>query len=271
MEKFPFVIGTTSMIFGADLLANVRRLAASVQVIEIVLFKTPDLHNLPSPSEIAELKRIGAGENLRFSVHLPASLEPASADRQTRKAALADGPEICRRFAALDPEHFILHLPFSKPTLVPIPDFYFHEKQPRSDWDAWTARAAEALEQFQKTLAGPERLLVENINYSPCFLTPFLEADLCRLCLDIGHLLLGREPVAAHLEQFRAWIREIHLHGVVGYNEHISLRHLPEQRLGKWLQVLEGQDYRGWINLELFDPQDLQESLQLLRDRFGSG
>jgi sugar phosphate isomerase/epimerase len=99
-------------------------------------------------------------------------------------------------------------------------------------------------------------------------LAPFLEADLCRLCLDIGHLLLGREPVAAHLEQFRAWIREIHLHGVVGDEEHLSLKHLPVQRLDKWLRALQEQAYRGLITLELFDPVDFQESLQLLQHRF---
>jgi sugar phosphate isomerase/epimerase len=259
------------MVFGSDLLDNVRRLAASVQVIEIILFQTPELHNLPSPSEIAELKRIAAGEDLRFSVHLPASLEPASADRRTREAALNDGPEICRRFSSLEPEHFILHLPYSKPTLVPVPDFYFLERQPRDDWDDWTVRAAAALEQFGKVLEAPERLLVENINYAPRFLLPLLEADLCRFCLDIGHLLLGREAVVPHLEQFRTWIREIHLHGVAGYDEHISLRHLPGPRLGKWLQVLQEQDYRGLITLELFDPEDFRESLQLLRDLYGTG
>ena len=259
------------MVFGPDLLENVRRLAGRVNWIEIVLFKTPDLHNLPSAAEIAELKRIGAGEDLRFSVHLPASLEPASADRPTRETALAEGLEISRRCAEFEPEHFILHLPFSRPTLVPIPDYYFHEKNPLQGWDGWTARAAAALEQFRQVITGPEKLLVENINYSPGFLIPFLEADLCRLCLDIGHLLLGREPVVSHLEKFWAWIREIHLHGVAGYDEHISLKHLPEERLDKWLHVLEAQGYRGLLTLELFDPEDFRESLQLLQERLLSG
>jgi sugar phosphate isomerase/epimerase len=270
MEKIPFVIGTTSMVFGPDLLHNVRRLAARVQFVEIVLFQTPDLHNLPSAAEIAELKRIAAGEGLRYSVHLPASLEPASPDRHTRETSLAEGLEISRRCAEFDPEHFILHLPFSKPTLVPIPDFYFHEKQPRRDWDDWTGRATEALGQFQRAIAAPERLLVENINYSPRFLAPFLEANLCRLCLDIGHLLLGQEPVVSHLEQFRVWIREIHLHGVSGYNEHLSLEHVPVQRLTKWLRVLREQDYSGLITLELFDPEGFQVSLQLLLNRLAA-
>lgn len=256
------------MIFGPDLVENVRRLAATVQFVEIVLFQTPDLHNLPSPFEVAELKRIADGEDLRFSVHLPASLEPAASNRRAREQSLADGLEICNNLAELQPAHFVLHLPFSPPTLVPDPGFYFCDQTPEKEWARWTTRAMEALVQFQRVLAAPERLLVENINYAPRFLAPFLEADLCRLCLDIGHLLLGREPVAAHLEQFRAWIREIHLHGVVGDEEHLSLKHLPVQRLDKWLRALQEQAYRGLITLELFDPVDFQESLKLLQHRF---
>jgi sugar phosphate isomerase/epimerase len=256
------------MIFGTDLVENVRRLAATVPCVEIVLFKTPDLHNLPSACEIAELRRIAAGEDLRFSVHLPASLEPASPDRRTREQALADGLEICGRLVELGPEHFILHLPFFPPTLAPVPGFYFHDQTPAPAWAGWTSRAVEALEQFRKVLGAPEKLLVENINYSPGFLAPFLKADLCRFCLDIGHLLLGREPVLVHLEQFRPWIREIHLHGVVGYDEHLSLRHVPVHRLDQWLRFLKEQDYRGLITLELFDPPDLWQSLRLLQDRF---
>jgi sugar phosphate isomerase/epimerase len=271
MKPFePFAVGTTSMIFGPDVVENVRRLAATVQFVEIVLFQTPDLHNLPSPNEIAELNRIADGEDLRFTVHLPASLEPASSDRRTREKALADGIEICSGLTELRPEHFILHLPFSPPTLAPVPGFYFYDRTPEKNWAGWTIRAAEALEQFQRVLASPESLLVENINYSPSFLKPFLEAGLSRLCLDIGHLLLGREGITVHLEQFRIWIGEIHLHGVAGYDEHLSLRHLPLPRLDKWLRALKEQDFRGLLTLELFDPADLRESLQLLRNRFPS-
>ena len=89
---------------------------------------------------------------------------------------------------------------------------------------------------------------MENINYPPRFLLPFLEANPGAFCLDIGHLLLGREKLIDHLvEAFSAWIREIHLHGVNGNEEHLSLRYLPDHRLRKWLKTVVDRSYRGFL------------------------
>ncbi len=252
------------MVFGEDLLGNVRRLSPLVDYVEIVLFRTPELHNLPTAPEIRELKKIGAGEGIAFTVHLPASLEPASKDQNLREESLKIIHETCRQMEDLDPVHFILHLPFSAPTLVPVPDLYFKRKDPAGEWNGWNIRVAEALKALRADLPSPERLLVENINYSPHFLEPFLKEGLCRLCLDLGHLLLGRETVLAHLREYNGHIQEIHLHGVNGYDEHLSLAHLPVERLQKWLAFLIESGQGKWMTLELFSPEELQESLDIL-------
>ena len=252
------------MVFGEDLLENVRRLSPLVDYVEIVLFRTPDLHNLPTALEVRELKKIGAGEGIGFTVHLPASLEPASTDQNLRDESLMTIRETCRRLEDLDPAHFILHLPFSPPTLVPVPDLYFKTQDPAGKWNGWSARAAETLNALRAVGPSPGTLLVENINYSPRFLETFLKEGLCRLCLDLGHLLLGRETVLDYLEEYVGHIQEIHLHGVNGYDEHLSLAHLPVERLQKWLAFLKESDYRKLITLELFSPEELQESLDIL-------
>jgi sugar phosphate isomerase/epimerase len=252
------------MVFGEDLLENVRRLSPLVDHVEIVLFRTPELHNLPTALEVRELRKIGAGEELGFTVHLPASLEPASRDQNLRDESLKTIREICRRLEDLDPAHFILHLPFSPPTLVPVPDFYFKTPDPAGKWNGWSTRAGEALKALRAAGPSPETLLVENINYSPRFLEPFLKEGLCHLCLDLGHLLLGRETVLDHLKEYDGHIQEIHLHGVNGYEEHLSLAHLPVERLQKWLAFLKESDYRKFITLELFSPEELRESLDIL-------
>lgn len=188
-----------------------RQLSPLVDYVEIVLFRTPTLHYLPTTFEISELKKIGAGEGIGFTVHLPASREPASADQSLRDESLKTIGEIRRRLEDLAPQHFILHLPFSPPTLVPVPDVYFKTTDSAGEWSGWKTRARAALGALRDVTSSPESLLVENINYSPGFLKPLLMEGLCRLCLNLGHLLLGRETVLSHLTEYAEHIQEIQL------------------------------------------------------------
>ena len=82
--KLPFRLGATSMVFGDDLLENAGLLVSMVDNIEIILFHTPTLHNIPTTEEIHALKKICEEEDVTFTVHLPASLEVAAPERERR-------------------------------------------------------------------------------------------------------------------------------------------------------------------------------------------
>ena len=84
----PFKIGAPSIVFGRDLLENVRMLADRVDHFEILLFHTPTLHHFPSTTEIQAVNKMGDSAGLSFSVHLPTSLEIASRHREKRHASL---------------------------------------------------------------------------------------------------------------------------------------------------------------------------------------
>ena len=106
--------------------------------------------------------------------------------------------------------------------------------------------------------------LLENINYSPQFLRPFLEDGTCGLCLDIGHLLLGREDVLLNLETYFEKTSEVHLHGVDGCRDHLSLSRLPFRQVQTVVGFLQKKAFSGLVTLEVFDPHDLEESLSLV-------
>jgi sugar phosphate isomerase/epimerase len=106
---------------------------------------------------------------------------------------------------------------------------------------------------------------VENINYSPVFLGPLWREGLCDFCLDIGHLLLGCESVRKNLKRHLPVIREIHLHDVIGCEEHQSLDVLSIERVRSWFQCLSDFGYRGVLNIEVFDPEDLEKSLRMVK------
>ena len=269
-NQLPFKIGTTSMVFGEDLLNNVRLLKGLVDHIEILLFHTPSLNNIPGSHEIEILRNTGKQENVTFTVHLPTSLEIASTEKGKREESVRLLNEICLKTAEMNPLYYILHIPFTPPTLVPVPGLYFTTDHSQG-WDEWTKRAIESLEMIHKRMGNGIQLLVENINYSPFFLEPFQRQGLCELCLDLGHLMLGQEQVMNSIEEYLDVIREIHLHGVRGYEEHLSLSVLPERRVQKWLNYLIRSSFKGIMLLELFSPRDLEESIDIVLETLSSG
>lgn len=256
------------MVYGKDVVQNadmLSRLGNRLDFIEIVLFHTPNLHNIPSSEELQLLKEIRDRSHATYTVHLPASLEIASESRQKREESIALLIDIWLKTSILQPQYYILHIPITPPTLVAVPGHYFKAGSTLA-WHSWAVRAVESLRRIRENVGEMGALLVENINFSPTFLEPFFEADFGGFCLDIGHLLLGDERVLEVLECFIDRIREIHLHGVRDHTEHISLDVLPRDRVAEWLSFLYRRNYQGLINLEVFSPRDLDTSLAVISD-----
>ena len=256
-------ISAPSMIYGFDLEKNIRRLAGHLDHIEIVLFQTPDRHNIPEEKEMNRLETIQHQTGVTYSVHLPSAYEIASEDKSVREVSPNRVIRLVRYFQRLTPTGFILHIPMTPPTLVPEPGCYIHHTA-LPEYREWSGRAFEGLTIIQNETGLERQLLIENINYSPRFLEPFMQKKLGALCLDIGHLLLGGEPVRPQLERYAEVIDEIHLHGVKGWEEHLALEVLPRRRVRKWVGRLEANGFNGVLNLEVFSPADLFSSLDML-------
>lgn len=259
-----FRISAPSMVFGPDVVENIRHLADIVDNIEIVLFHTPDLHNLPEHHELCKIKRLAKQKKVTYTVHLPTTLELASEIPEKRRQSVQLATEICDQMGLLNPVHYIVHIPFTRPTLVPVPGQYFKSTDLRIGAE-WTRRALESVEKLRSAIPEAAKLLVENINYAPSFLDVFLKSELCDLCLDLGHLLLGRENVLDHLQQYLNVTREIHLHGVKGYADHFSVALLPGDLVHECLRCLVDRRFSGLLNLEVFNPRDLSTSLECIR------
>lgn len=251
------------MVFGMDLVENVEKLSQIVSHAEIVLFQTPDLHNIPDEQTIATVKKFMAEKEMTCSVHLPASLEVAAEEIDRRNSAVHMAVELVEHMDTLNPTNYVLHVPITEPTLTAQPGCYIHE-QYLAHYDAWSARALGALEEIQHRTELNSRLLVENINFSPAFLEPLWQEGLCAFCLDIGHLLLGRESAGHHLQRYLPVIKEIHLHGVIEWDEHLSLNVLPMERVRAWFHLLEEFGFTDILNLEVFDPLDLEKSMRMV-------
>jgi sugar phosphate isomerase/epimerase len=163
LTAVPFKISAPAMIFGHDIVENAEILAELVDNIEIVLFHTPVLNNFLSRADVQRLTQIGSRHGVSYTVHLPDSLEIASSSAAKRAKSVGRILELIESTAGINPRHFVLHVPITPPTLVPIPGLYLKSIVHQQLQD-WLKRATESLSTIVAECGPSADLLVENIN-----------------------------------------------------------------------------------------------------------
>jgi adenosylcobalamin phosphodiesterase len=243
-------LGSTSYIWPADILPNVRQLGPLVDDVELVLFEADDFSNLPDAAVVAQLNSLAQAYDLTYTVHLPLDLalsHPPSLERAGNVIA-------CTR--DLSPWAYVLHLDGRAVASDPGPDLLAH----------WRDDALRALEAVAAMVGDAGRLCVENLeNYAPEHLVPLLDELSVGLCVDVGHLwLMDRDPLP-FLEDHLSRTRVVHLHGI-GTRDHQSLRHQGAARLAPVLDLLSARGYDGVVTLEVFNLHDFSSSRGLIAE-----
>lgn len=249
-KRFPFRLGTTSYIYPDGYEANVRLLAPLFDEIELLMFEGRDPTFLPSRKEIAVLCQLGRDFGTRFNVHLPYDVAPGDREARKRRQAVETLRRVIDLTAPLAPTTLTLHLAL---------------EDNNRDPDAlarWRDRTGQSLSQ----IVGPDipgrSLSIENLDYPWAWLEELIAAFDLSLCLDIGHLLLAGEDLAATFESRRSRIAMIHLHGVRGRRDHLALDRLPASDRVAVAKVLVR--YSGSVSLEVFKFDHLRSSLDAL-------
>lgn len=248
--RLPFRLGTTSYVFPADILSNVKRLASVVDDIELVLFEVANHSSLPSGATVAQLRTLAKRHELTYTVHLPLDLRLA-ASGQLQQQSLQKACWVIRSTLTLDPWAYVVHLDGAE----------IHPPQaPRARTD-WLNQAARSLETMADEIGIPDRLALENLDsYSPCLFLPLLDRMSISLCVDIGHLINRAEDPLPYLEENLARTRVIHLHGSRDGRDHRGLDDMDDDLLASLLGVILSRHYHGVLTLEVFSEQDFLSS-----------
>ncbi|MFN3762216.1 MAG: cobamide remodeling phosphodiesterase CbiR [Anaerolineae bacterium] len=241
-------IGSTSYVYPADLLTNVRRLAGLVEDVELVLFEVEGASNLPNPETVAGLAEIAHRHGISYTVHLPTDLH-LGAEGEAWTSSVERARRFIRTTRPLNPWAYIVHL----------------NPEGAANRVRWEERCGEALEMLAREAGGPDRLAVENLENCPLErLVPVLERSPVALCLDVGHLWLsGIDPLPA-LKAHLGRTRVVHLHGV-NHQDHESLSWAPAESLRAVLGEMLRQRYGGVVTLEVFSVEDFSSSRQRVR------
>jgi sugar phosphate isomerase/epimerase len=248
---FPFRIGCTSYTIPDDIVPNVEFMGKYVDDIELVLFESQEASNMPDASVIKELKKLAEEYMLTYTVHFPIDKKAGAAGENERRLFAERVMHICRLTAPLDPYAYVLHL-------EGLP--YNPDAAMISEWNNYIGEFCRDY----VACGHADKTSVENLGYPSYINEPVIEKYGFKNCLDIGHLWLGGENWKRYCVDVIENTRVMHLHGVSGVRDHISLSENNMDDLRTFFSIAL-KDYRHVLTLEVFSEKDCFESLDIVR------
>lgn len=252
-RRLPFRLGCTSYVYPADLVANVRKTAPLFDDIEIVLFESEAVSNLPTKKTIDELGLIASEHGNTYTVHFPIDKKAASADGKERAFFQGQAVKIMNLTAPLEPFAYILHLEG------------VDRDAPRDARRGWMEGAVETCSRLLDSgLVDGTMLAVENLCYPPQWNDELVEMFGLSYCIDFGHLWLYGHDWRGFLKERLERTRVVHLHGVSGVADHLALCKGDRSAVAELVRILACR-FRNVVTLEVFDRKAALTSARLVR------
>lgn len=249
---FPFRLGCTSYVYPEDLLPNVRKMAPLVDDIEIVLFETESLSNLPSTAVISQLMKIREEHANTYTIHFPIDKKAASPDREERKYFQEQALKIIDLTLPLQPFAYILHLEG------------IHENANPDEQIAWKSHGRETCgEILERSGVESTTIAVENLGYPPAWNEEIVDHFHCSFCIDVGHLWLYHHEWEKVLARYLEKTRIIHLHGVSHGKDHLSIQENDQVILKKLAREYLHR-FHNVLTLEVFSAEATFGSIRRL-------
>ena len=251
---FPFRLGTTSYIIPADLLANVNFLRDKVDDVELVLFESDEISNLPDDATVKMLKEMAERHDLTYTVHLPLDTWMGHQDESIRQRSVDKCLRVIECTAPLSPFVYVIHFHGDRPG-----------ERPSLDLARWTDNHRRSVERLLENVNSHD-LCVETLDYPYTVIEDIISDYNLSVCLDIGHLLLCGHAPEDYLDRYLPRTRVIHLHGIEDGHDHRSLSFLPAGLLTTLTdQLSNGSKDSRVLTMEIFDEEALNQSLDVLK------
>lgn len=253
--RFPFRLGTTSYIIPAPILPNIRYLADKVDDIELVLFESHEISNIPDFETVKMLRDIADENNLTYTVHLPLDACLGCSDETLRQTSVIKCLRIIERMEFVKPFAYVVH---------------FHGDQrgspPSLNLNRWINQHKRSMEELLKYVL-LDRMAVETLDYPYEIIEPILSEYALGTCLDIGHILRCGYPLERYIELYLTRSRVIHLHGVLEQKDHLDISHLDGETLRYLLEKFcsDATSSDRILTLEIFSEMEFCKSMDILR------
>ncbi|MEN8246146.1 MAG: cobamide remodeling phosphodiesterase CbiR [Thermodesulfobacteriota bacterium] len=252
--RYPFRLGTTSFIHPAGYADNVATIGPYVDEIELLFFETLASGPGPLREEVRQIHQLSNELKVSFNVHLPSDVSPGHKDKHRREAAVHSLKGVIDLTAPLFPSTLTLHLPLEgDPTVA-------------SDLDRWQERTTQSVKALLDSGVEPQTLSVETLDYPFEMVEPIVKELDLKVCLDIGHCIVHGFNYVSLFSRLYERIVILHLHGVDGNQDHLSLDRLAPPHAASILNILK--QFKGVASLEVFSYGHLKSSLEYLEDNY---
>lgn len=251
--QFPFRVGAPSYVIPADIMSNVRHLADCVDDIEIVLFESDAISNLPDEHTFRELKAYAREKSLTYTVHLPLDADIGSRNENERRDSVQKYLRVISRTALLNPHSYIVHLPAPSDAT---------DMAERAKWHASLSRSANEL-----LASGLDCSLVavETLDYPFEWVEKIVENCSFSICLDIGHALLHGYAIQPLIERQFGRTRVVHVHGVDNGQDHCCISRVDPDVFSLLFSTLHlDRRMTRVLTIEVFNEERLRDSLKVL-------
>jgi len=251
--EFSFKIGTTSFIYPAGYVQNVKMLAPYLDEIELLLFESAP-ESLPSTHEIKQLFNVSNEFDLTYNIHLPLDIFLGAPEPSVRQFALETVIQVMDLTAALSPSTYTLHLPYGEAG-------FDNERIKR-----WQDRLKTSMKKLASAGINGDMISIETLDYPLDWVEDILNDFNLSVCMDVGHLMLyGFDPEAV-FNKHKNRTPILHLHGVDNQKDHLPLDCLAKENAETVIRML--QQYEGVVSLEVFSFDHLKTSLNFL-EKYG--
>ena len=260
-NRFSFRIGTTSYIIPDDLVPNVEFLAPLIDDVELVLFESDEISNLPDRNVIERLKELKREHGLSYTVHLPLDIQLGSADETERKRSVEKCGRVIDLTGPLDPFAYIVH---------------FHGecrgKSPAQDMARWKEALNRSVGDLMASGIDPRLLNVETLDYPFEYVFDIVSFHGLSICLDVGHLAFYGYDIQEYLDKYFAQTGVMHIHGNADGVDHKDIGLLPSELAATLIRRLEEENERERVaTMEIFGRRDFERSMDAMQRWVGAG
>ena len=247
--------GGTSWVVNGGFEENLRVLSKDVSDMEIVLFETPKLSNIPQKDEIKRLKDTAGELGMTCTVHFPKDIRVTHDSRERIKSEDAC-LRIMELFKPLEPFAWVMHIVGE-----------IRGVSPSQDIEKWREGAAFALSRFKENIDNPRKICVETLDYDfSCIFDLVAHFDFS-VCLDIGHLVKYKYPVRCMFNKYLPFTRVFHIHGVKeDGTDHSDMTYFDKRLFYELLSQCTDNTERV-MTLEVF-AEDYQKSINAIKNMY---